>query len=430
MILENDIIGTVGVIPLITLAVLAIGGLVVVFTRLTPKAEVIVSFFWITVALNATVFSQLTISGLLYPFYLALLLVVFLRLFLGCLRFDARLLWILGGFVFIVLISFFSTSVPVDHDVLQEVIALLLCPLIVLALGTRPNLWATAAGAVCASAAISVWVWVNAAQGGFQYRGNIPTNENDAALSLGLGLVATLALALGLKGRRAWRIGPLILIMAGVMTYALILLASRGMTSAFGLALAGIFVQLVRFDIRKLWIVGLVIAMAGASLLLPGGDGLLQRFEGESIESAGDRTPIWRATIESYADGTAVQLLFGHGFNGSTLVVRAAMGTLSSTHNTALAVLYDFGAIGLILFIAIHFYGMARAALNRRPGAIVAAGLIWFLLGSGLTSAAHTDFMYWIALGIALALATSTKVEGLPQQADVRPDRLTQCVES
>jgi len=421
---------TAGVLPLATLAVLSSGALVYAFLRLTPKAESLVSLFWFTVAINATVFSQVTISGLLYPFYLMLLLVLLLKLFLGGLRFDSRLLWLIAGFLFVVMLSFLSTTVPIDHDVFQKVIAMLLCPAIVLVLGARANLAAATAGAVAASSVIAVWVWISAARGGFQYRGNIPANENDVAFSLGLGLVVTLALALGLKGRSSRTLGPSLVLLSGVMTYALILLASRGMTVAFGMALAGMLAPLVRADYRKLWVVALVIAMGGVSLTFPGGDGIIKRFEGESLESAGDRTPIWQATLESYADGTPVQILLGHGFDGSQLVVRAATGTLSSTHNTGIAILYNFGAVGLLLFLAVHVYGLVRSFLSSNPAAIVATGLLWFLLGSGLTSAAHADFMYWIALGVALALATHSHVAGPPQTLEARPDRLAECAES
>jgi len=421
---------TVGVLPLATLAILSSGALVYAFLRLTPKTEALVSLFWFTVAINATVFSQVTISGLLYPFYLALLLVLFLKLFLGGLRFDSRLLWLIAGFLFVVMLSFLSTTVPVDHDVFQAVIAMLLCPAIVLALGARVNLAATTAAAVAASSVIAVWVWISAARGGFQYRGNIPANENDAAFFLGLGLVVTLALALGLKGQSSRTLGATLLLLSVVMTYALILLASRGMTVAFGIALAGMLAQLVRADYRKLWVVWLVIAMGGVSLMLPGGDGIIKRFEGESLESAGDRTPIWQATLESYADGTPVQILLGHGFDASRLVVRAATGTLSSTHNTVIAILYNFGAVGLLLFMAVHAYGLVRSFLSSDPAAIVSTGLLWFLLGAGLTSAAHASFMYWIALGVALALATHSQVVGVPQTLEAQPDRLAECAES
>jgi len=418
---------TVGIIPLATLTILSSAALVYAFFRLTPKAEAFVSLFWFTVAINATVFSQVTISGLLYPFYLGLLLILFLRLFLGGLRFDPRLLWLIAGFLFVVMLSFMSTTAPVDHDTFQTVIAMLLCPAIVLALGARVNLAATTAAAVAASTVIAVWVWVSAARGGFQYRGNIPANENDAAFMLGLGLVVTIALALGLKGRSFRTFGPTLVLLSVLMTYALILLASRGMTVAFGIALAGMLAHLIRADYRKLWVVGLVIAMGAVSITLPGGDGIIKRFEGESLESAGDRTPIWQATLESYADGTPFQILLGHGFEASRLVVRAATGTLSSTHNTGIAILYNFGAMGLLLFLAVHAFGLVQSFLSPSPAAIVATGLLWFLLGSGLTSAAHASFMYWIALGVALALATHSQVV---QTLEAQPDRLAECAES
>lgn len=161
-------------------------------------------------------------------------------------------------------------------------------------------------------------------------------------------------------------------------------------------------------------------------LLLPGGDGLIERFRGESVESAGDRTPIWRATVEEYLDGSVRQILFGSGFDSSKEVVRRATGSHTSTHNAYLSTIYEFGVVGLVLFLALHVVVLLLAVRSALTYGAMAVGVTWYLLGSGLTATTPDDFMYWLALGYALALGvwgTVSTRRGLQGSSAPEPTR-------
>lgn len=388
-------------------AVLAYGLGSVLLTLLLLRAQdlgaVMVGAYWAAFAIKSTVFSDIVIEGLFYPFYLGLVGAILLALLRGGLRVAPPLFWAQCIFFGMVFLSLLGYPEAVDSAFIQKFIAMLICPAVMLAIQSRRGLSIVGACGVVAGVGIAVWVIVNSALGGFEYRGDVDVNQNIAAFVVGFSLAVAIGALIGANARSRSGYRLALVLASGVMAYALLLLASRGMTIALGVAVIAMFVHAATRDRRVLRVAVLLLAVAGLGLLLPGGGGLLQRFEGESVSSAGDRTPIWAVTIDALEDGNLAELAVGNGFNSSQKVVKDATAVHTSTHNAYLAMGYDYGLLGLLAFLAIHVLVLLRAARSDGPYATLAIGTVWLLLGANLTTTTPDDFTYWLALGYALA---------------------------
>lgn len=374
------------------------------FVRSGVWAEVVVALYWLAFSVYQTILADaaITIEGFFYPFYASFALTVAIALARGRLRLDPRTAWLYVSFLVVVLGSFVGFDRPVDFFVIQRVFAYVFGFLLLLQVGSRTGLAPIATAAAGTGLVLSGWVIGNAAAGGFDYRGDIDADPNLTAFIVGLGIVTVLArLAFGTDGRPLARTGLLLLL--GVMVYASLLLASRGMFIALGLAtlvvLARVTVQAPR---RLLWL-ALIVPLAAAAMLLPGGASLVERFEGESVETGGSRTPIWEMTLEAFTTGSPLAVMLGRGFKSSETVVQQRYGYLTSVHNAYLQVLYEFGIVGLSLFLALHAR-LVRIAwrLGNAYGGM-ALGMVAMLLGANLSADAPDGFMYWTALGFVAA---------------------------
>ncbi|MFA5552759.1 MAG: O-antigen ligase family protein, partial [Trueperaceae bacterium] len=282
----------------------------------------------------------------------------------------------------------------------------LMCPLVFLSIQSGRGIRTTATLSLVAGLAISIWIIVNSALSGFQYRGDVDINQNVAAFVVGLSLIVGISLLLTPHKND----GPLrqvaLVLVTGAMGYAILLLASRGMTIALVVALFTTLASILTWHRGALRTALFALLALSATLLLPGGTGLFERFEGESVDSAGDRIPIWLAVVEDAKDGSLRELAFGHGFRASRPIVRSATGVLESTHNAYLALLYEYGTFGLSVFLALH--GAIAAMALSRPNrySSMAFGIVCFLLVANVSSTDHEDFMYWLALGFAVACVT------------------------
>lgn len=78
---------------------------------------------------------------------------------------------------------------------------------------------------------------------------------------------------------------------------------------------------------------------------------LVDRFS--TIEETGgsNRSEMWGYVLNSFVDSNVFQQLFGHGYKAVSILIERA-----AAHNDFVEVLYDYGIIGLIVYIAIHFY--------------------------------------------------------------------------
>jgi O-antigen ligase len=389
---------------------IAIGALLVLlasyaFARSTVKAEVIVALFWLAFCFYETIFATVTVPGFFYPFYAAFALTVALSLLRDGIRVEPIVLWLYGGFLVIVALSFLGFTEPIDFDVVQRVFAYVFGLLIALQFGSWRGLRPVLVATVTTGVVISAWVINAAIQAGFRYRGDIGVDQNVVTFFIGFGAVVALAAAADLIGRPGRR-GRLVLLMIplGIMLYGIMLLASRGIALALALAVLAITVRVVLLDPRKIGAVLVALLLAASTVVLPGGDGLVERFTLQDTQTANERLPIWVETIETFVQGDAYDLVLGRGFGSSRIVVQQAFGGLTSTHNAFLQILYEFGLIGLALFVGLHAFLAWRAFKLGDGRGLVMFGLVWYLVGANLSINAPDGPIYWTALGVTLAL--------------------------
>lgn len=389
---------------------IAIGALSVLlalyaFVRSAVKAEVIVALFWLAFCLYETVFASITVPGVFYPFYAAFALTVAVSLVRHGIRVEPGMLWLYGGFLVVVAVSFIGFTEPIDFDVAQRVFAYVFGLLIALQFGSWRGLRPVLVATVTTGVVISAWVINAAIQAGFRYRGDIGVDQNIVTFFIGFGAVVALAAAADLIGRTGRR-GRLLLLMVplGVMLYAIMLLASRGIALALALAVLAIAARAVLLDPRKFGAVLIALALAVSTVALPGGDGLVERFTLQDTQTANDRLPIWVATLDAFTQGNVYDLFMGRGFGSSRVVVQQTFGGLTSTHNAFLQILYEFGIVGLSLFVGLHVVLAWRAFRLGDGRGIVMFGLVWYLVGVNLSINAPDGPIYWTALGVTLAL--------------------------
>src|SRR5690606_24230021 len=139
--------------------------------------------------------------------------------------------------------------------------------------------------------------------------------------------------------------------------------------------------QLAVQDRRGLVAIGALALIAPVVLLLPGGDGLLDRFRGDSVECAGERAPVSGATLPAYVDGSVRELLLGKGFHSSSRTVLRATAIHTSSHNAFLTMLHEYGAVGLALFLALHAFCILGGLRSQTSTGLMATALTVFLLG-------------------------------------------------
>lgn len=391
----------------VALGTAVVAAVTLLFFRSRYKAEIVVGLYWLAFCVYETIISGVTITGFFYPFYGAFLVGVVAAVVGPGLKVRSSFFWLLVGFLLVVAVSFVGFMQPIGFSVVQRVLAYLIGAAVYLQFRSRGGLVVVGAAASLTSLTLTAWVVISAVRGGFAYRGDVNVNENVVAFYVGLGflvLVAGTLHSLGTRGQR-WA-GLALLVLAGSVGYALLLLASRGMAIAAGLALVALVVRIGVQDWRKLLPVVALLAITGAGMLLPGGEGLVQRFTSERVESGGSRTPIWQVVYGSYRDGNLLELAFGNGFESSQDVVERGFGTLTSTHNAYLEVLYEFGVVGLALFLALHLVPIVVSWRVRGALGLAMYGLAFFLLGANVTSTAPDGFLYWTALAFVLAIGT------------------------
>lgn len=381
------------------------------FTVTRNKAGALVGFYWLLFVVKSVALSQITIPLLFYPFYISFGILIMLALFRRGVVLEPTFMWLLLAYTSIILISLFGVTGPSNATVAQALIVVLIAPVVLTILTTYGQHMTVIGYAILSSSLVGGWIVYSAATTDFQYRAGVEVNQNTAAFMIGVGLLITIVNAvnnLAKDSRCRWK-GVGLLFLAMISSYGFLLLASRGMTISFGIALASLFVYLLRENPRKLLAAFLSLAIAALGLLLPGGSGLLDRFQTETVETAGDRAPIWDATLIAFKEGTLFDITLGAGFGRSKEVVQAATGTQTSTHSGFLLVVFDYGLLGLTVYLLIHALGLALGYLANNEYGLLSNTVLWFLLASNISSTSNEGFMYWLALGVALALATESR---------------------
>lgn len=400
--------GVAVAVPPVALAVgLGVAAAVAFFVRSAVRTEAVVAAYWIAFCVFSTMLADQVVGGMFYPFYGALVAGAVWGLVTGGLRVRPVIAWTYVGLLVVLVVSLIGFEGSIGSETLERLIVFPFGALVLLQIRSRRGLRVVAAGAVLASLSVSVWVIVSAVLGDFAYRGNVDANENVVSFYVALGFVVALTERVhGDTGPRRGAVTALAVLAMATMAYALVLLASRGMIIGLALAALAVGARVLWMEPRRVPFVAVLLAVAASGLLLPGGQGILQRFEDPSTATGGGRLQIWARIGESLAASGPAELAVGHGFGASSELVARSFTSLNSTHNAYLLVVYDFGIVGMLLFLALHAVVLARSwRVSGRDGAAMLA-LVTFLLGSNLFMSTPDDFLYWTALGFALAMAT------------------------
>ncbi len=399
-------------------AALALTALAIVAIRARDRSELLVAAYWVTFVLFSTMLVNSVIPGMFIMFYAAMLVAAAANSMAGGLRLDVPVLWVYAALLLIVVISLIGSTLSMG-TLMDKFILFPFGVLVLLQFSSVGGHRLVAFFGVATSLVVASWVIFQADQAQFAYRANLTINQNVVSFYICIGFVVALSWLIGVNARRAaqrWLMLAAVLVL-GAMAYSLLILASRG---AF-IALAAVLLVLAGFSAfhkpgRLLLILG-VVALTAASTLLPGGAGLLQRFSASNTVSGGGRVEIWSAVGSQLGASGPVALLIGHGFDQSSEVVSRNFGNLDSTHNAYLLIAYDFGLLGLALFLALHLIPLARALARPGPWSAVVIGVIVYLLTTNLFMSTPDNFMFWATL--ATVLAMSTRLDALSAHAAV-----------
>jgi len=129
----------------------------------------------------------------------------------------------------------------------------------------------------------------------------------------------------------------------------LILNASRGALLAAGVAtiIAIAFSKLKmngKIIVVSILIIGLIYLYQNSYF-----DLLQYRFENENTEGGNGRSYIWNIKLRAFFNGNPLSMLFGYGYDGGLTL--GYNGVKRGTHNDYLAILFDYGFIGLCMFV-------------------------------------------------------------------------------
>lgn len=376
----------------------AVGLLLVRWPELGP------ALFWLVYSLQSTVLSGISVTGMYYPLYALMAINAFLALASRRLVITWRLLPY-ALFLLVVLAGLLQITGSMDFIVRQRLFIYVIGFLVFFQFPTDRMPVLLMAVQVVSMAVIVVWVVSTSIQGGFAYRGGIDVNQNDVSFLAGFGLLALLSL---LTGRRLnlWQ-GVVVWAALAGGVYALLLLASRGMSIAFTVAALTVLGRSLLPARRSVPIL-LAVALAGVVLVnLPGSDALLVRFHGANVSTANDRLPLWTASLHDIENAPAATIVFGSGFASSMGLIRRVNPSLTSTHNVYIQMLYDFGVLGLVVFLSMHLALLRPFWRSRSTMTLYAGSLVVFMLMADLTMTASDRFLYWVALGHLMAVATA-----------------------
>lgn len=134
-----------------------------------------------------------------------------------------------------------------------------------------------------------------------------------------------------------------------LMGVCMIMLISRGSILAMSIALLYYFRKKF-FSLKSVTvliiIVGILFLFYHVGLL----DGVIMRFMSEDLSSGSGRTEIWETGVKTFFAKDNWTILFGAGEGQASNMVYLD-GNYWSPHNNYLEILYNYGIIGLILFI-------------------------------------------------------------------------------
>jgi O-antigen ligase len=388
--------------PLILVLLAALVIALLISWQLLKFSHLTVTVFWIAFALQVTLFSGFELQGLYYPLYLLMIGNIAIRLIAGRLQVSPLILSIYLLFYCTVLFGLFNLPSSPDFTVWQRLFIYALGLIVLLQFTAHSSLWWLPRVQVIAGFVVSGWVIITAVQAGFADRGGVAVDQNFVAFIIALGLTPLLSRFLSTATGILARLGIGLGVALGI--YAMLLLASRGMAVALAMVFVVMLARIVLEPRRSIPVILTGSLLAVVLVSLPGSDQLFSRFDDADITTANERLPLWEATLREYAASPLPQLLLGHGFDTSKIVALDVSGNTTSTHNAYLQILYEFGLIGLALFLALHGLVISAAWRDNSYLALYTLGTVTFLLFANLSVNAPDGFLYWVVLGHLLAI--------------------------
>lgn len=144
--------------------------------------------------------------------------------------------------------------------------------------------------------------------------------------------------------RRLYMLGVLL------MMVTMAALISRGAIVALAITLI-YYYRKEFFSLRSLGYL-LLVAVAVAGLYYIGIlDGLIMRFMSDDLQTGSGRTELWMEGIKTFFNKDSSVIAFGAG-EGQALKMTYVKGEYWSPHNNYLSVLYNYGIVGLTIFLA------------------------------------------------------------------------------
>lgn len=171
----------------------------------------------------------------------------------------------------------------------------------------------------------------------------------------------------------------------------------------------------------KMWpliVVGLGV-LAACIWFTPFGRGALERLAkiGPQDVSLTQRTASIEVVLHAvFNESSPLEMIFGHGFASSNAFILSqtlVLEGISTTDNYFLALLYDFGIAGLVLFMAVAVYAVvawwkvSREPKGLRPTLALSAGYITL---SGFLFMNFYAFTIWRGVQFVMILAFSVLV--------------------
>lgn len=158
-----------------------------------------------------------------------------------------------------------------------------------------------------------------------------------------------------------------LLILCILISVAIVLTASRaGFFILLSILLISVFTSKIKFKIKTIGII--LISLVALGMYSMGiFDTLLFRiFEQGNIGTGGERTNIWTTTINNFGLQNYVTQLFGGGYWHRVTLTGGV-----ETHNEFLAILTDYGIIGLVIFLCmiVNMFSLKKS-INFKIGNI------------------------------------------------------------